>query len=50
MEQKVRTQEEEKELLATAKMLLFGVVALPAFYLLLKGLALIQFMLFGYVQ
>lgn len=50
MEQKVRTEQEERELLAYARMLLFGVLAIPAFYVLLKGLALIQYTLFGYVQ
>lgn len=50
MEQKVRTQEEERELLATAKMLLFGALAIPAFYLLLKGLSFVQYIFFGYVK
>ena len=50
MEQKVRTEQEERELLEAARFLLFGLLALPAFYLLLKGLALIQYTLFGYVQ
>ena len=46
----MRTEQEEKELLAYARMLVFGVLAIPAFYVLLKGLALIQYTLFGYVQ
>jgi len=50
MEQKVRTEQEEKELLATARMLLFGGLALPAFYLLLKGISFVQYVIFGYVQ
>jgi len=50
MEQKIRTEQEEKELLAYARTLLFGALAIPAFWILLKGFSFIQLILFGYVQ